>query len=149
MQLKFTKKGITSFLSTNPFSYAVELTAESPLFNSGFGCSCIHPLADCVKSALTLLLGIKNLCSSFWRKHCPNTGASFYTFIFLAPFLHFPRAGARRIACGQQRKQFHTITSLALCWKTIKNFTIRKERNAFFNRKVYNEQVNKQSRERQ
>jgi len=48
------KKGNTSFLSSNPLAYAVELTAESPLFiisNSGFGCSYILPLADCVKSA--------------------------------------------------------------------------------------------------
>jgi len=48
------KKGNTSFLSSNPLAYAVELTAESPLF-TGIGYSWISyilkPLADCVKSA--------------------------------------------------------------------------------------------------
>ena len=139
MQSLYFKKGI-SFLSTSPLSYAVELTAESPIFHSGFGCSSILPLADCVKSALTLLLGIKNLCSSFLEKHCPNTGASeAYTNTKRA--LSLSPAGAGGIACGQQREQSHIlrVTSLAYCWKTIKILLLeRNEMSLFFNRNVIN-----------
>lgn len=163
------KKGNYSFLSISPFSYADEVSAESPLLisNSGFGYSWdIHPLADCVKSALTfskalllrkrknhsrisrprtesatlalcvnsapfnqpeqtgnvatsyarklflareahcerlsyilkqcaqtlansLLLGIINLCSSFWRKNTVLTWARGFFSPFLAPSLTF------------------------------------------------------------
>lgn len=65
---------------------------------SGFGYSWnIHPLADCVKSASLLLLGIINLCSSFCRHNTVLTWARGFLFAFLAPS-HFLCTGVRRIA---------------------------------------------------
>lgn len=112
------KKGNSSLLSRSPLSYAVELTAESPLLisNSGFGCSYgIHPLADCVKSASLLLLGIKKSLFIVLQIHCPNMGASFQYF---SCALSLSPAGAGGIACGQQRKQSHILrVEPCYCWK--------------------------------
>ena len=141
MRNSLTQKGNSSLLSRSPFSYADEVSAESSLLisNSGFGCSLgILPLADCVKSALTLLLGIKNLCSSFWRSTVLTWGCEFL-IIFLTPPLFSPRGCVENRSRSTARAVSYITSRALLLLKNNQNFTIRKERNAFvFNRNVIN-----------
>ena len=105
---------------------------------SGFGYSWnIHPLADCVKSALTLLLGIINLCSSFWEKNTVLTWARGFLFMFLAPFPFPARVCGESPAVNSAGSLIYYEIEPCHLLENNQKFTIRKERNAFvFNRKV-------------
>lgn len=117
MRNSLTQKGNSSFLSISPFSYAVELTAESPLFN--FWERTPNPLADCVKSASILLLGMKNLFSLFWRYTVLTWARLKHTLTPNAPS-RFLRAGAWRIATVNSVASLILRVEPCYCWKTIK-----------------------------
>lgn len=147
MRNSLTQKGNSSLLSESPFSYVTESVTESPLLisNSGFGCSYgIHPLADCVKSALTLLLGIKNLCSSFWRSTVLTWGVSFFInslFYFLRPSLSLRGCVENRSRSTARAVSYITSRALLLLENNQNLLLERNEMRLFFNRKVCDKQV--------